>query len=433
MSTIIQCPSCATRYRLKFAIEDGQQVRCPSCKTVWRFQSEAEEEQPLFDEPEQPAAPASAAYAAASDEPAAPSFEEPSRFGQAEETEEDFATAYDSAEAAQPSSDQSYAHEAETYGFENDEGAEVAAETESPQPSWAGSVAEDDAEDRYEGSAVNYIRGSALAPFPPAVDDATPAGEDWAAELAGAINRAGFEPRAQSYQTDSDDEALQQAASSFDEAQAADDRSSESARYDKAPQNGQDEDDNQRIAAERLSAFWRGERAVASYEENEFKGFGGGMPVRQAEAEDAASSRGGLALAAAWGSYIAVAGGLMASIVLFPEHVVEAMPGAAVYYERVGVSVAGDRLGFENVTYEWLKRGDKSVLEVRGDVVNLTSVTVNVPVLHIHVRDDQSVELAKTDAFVVKEPLEPAAKTAFTLEFISPPKNISGVELKFGS
>jgi|GEM_PF-4988981 len=411
-------------------IEDGQQVRCPSCKTVWRFQSEAEDGQVAFDDPESEAgspAAVSEAYAAALAQVTASAFAGVPRLEEADGQEEAFSkTDYNADEAPAPSYEALRAGEAETYQLDVGSAAAEAAETEDAKRSWAASAAEN-VGDRFEGSPVDYIRGSALAPFPPAADkdavedaDAT---NNWAAELAGAINRAGFEPSAQSLMAESD-EALRQSGSAFNDDEANRDVSS----FDQDPPRRR----NQRIAAERLSAFWRGERAATSYEADEFKGFAGGMPMRQPRAEEA-SSRGGLALAAAWGSYLAVIGGVMASVVLFPEHVVEAMPGTAAYYEQVGVTVGQDPLGFEKVTYEWLKRGGKSVLEVRGDVVNLTNAALNVPLLHITVRDDQSAEIAKTVAIITKEPLQAATKTAFTLEFISPPKSISGIELRFGS
>ncbi|MBC8049606.1 MAG: hypothetical protein H7X92_05595 [Chitinophagales bacterium] len=432
MSTIIQCPNCATRYRLKFMIEDGQQVRCPSCKTVWRFQSEAEDGQVAFDDPESQAgspAAVSEAYAAALAQATASAFAGAPKLEEAGGQEEAFSkTDYNGDEAPAPSYEALRAGEAETYQPDEGSAAAEAAETEDAKRLWAASVAEN-VGDRFEGSPVDYIRGSALAPFPLAADENADQDADatnnWAAELAGAINRAGFEPSAQSLMAESDEAQRQQSGSAFNN---DDDANRDVSSFEQDPQ----EDENQRIAAERLSAFWRGERAVTSYEADEFKGFAGGMPMRQPRAEEA-SSRGGLALAAAWGSYLAVAGGVMASVVLFPEHVVEAMPGAAAYYEQVGVTVGRDPLGFENVTYEWLKRDEKSVLEVRGDVVNLTNAALNVPLLHITVRDDQSAEIAKTVAIIVKEPLQSATKTAFTLEFISPPKSISGIELRFGS
>ncbi len=434
MSTIIQCPNCATRYRLKFTIEDGQQVRCPACQTVWRFQSEPQEEmapEPYEAEPSQDEAPA--AHAAA---------EEPARQEVEEEPAEATHANYDNEQAAYQSDakaeEQAYADEPEepqqaVYpGFEpaselaaelEQQAAETAAQeaAEASAQTWAAKgVGEDFA---FEDRSVDFIRGSAIAPFAPAQAEEPAETANWAAELAGAINRAGYESR----------DPMRPEAVETDVADGVYDNSGAGpAESDEAIDTIQAEDENQRLAAEKLSAFWRGERAATALEEEELTNFGGGMPVKQAEEVDA-RPRGGLALVAAWGSYAAVMSGALAAIVLFPEHVVEAMPGAATYYEQIGMPVVREPLGFENVTYEWLTRNGRSVLEVRGDVINLTESDLRVPLLHISVRDDQAAEIAKTVAIIVKEPLAPAARTEFTLEFLSPPKSISGIELQFGS
>ncbi len=429
MSTIIQCPNCATRYRLKFTIEDGQQVRCPACQTVWRFQSEPEPEQSaLFAAPEPNPAEAPASPRAAAEEAAQ------HEAGPLHASYDDDPSAYQSQAEEEPSAEDEYGDPSQQAAYEGfgaapdmaDEPEQQTAGEEEARPphaaaSWGSSVVGDDY--AFEDRAADFIRGPAIPSFSPTQDEESGETSNWAAELAGAINRAGYERRGPMGPDNSGGEN----DSAFD-----DDAGNAAYQSAAARDSAQAEDENQHLAAEKLSAFWRGERAAAAFEEDEFKGFGGGMPVRQPE-DGEARPRGGLALVAAWGSYIAIMSGAVASIALFPEHVVDAMPGAATYYEQAGIPVAREPLGFENVTYEWLKRDGRSVLEVRGDVINMTDDSLRVPLLHISVRDDQSAEIAKTVAIIVKEPLAPSAKTPFTLEFLSPPKSISGIELQFGS
>lgn len=433
MSTIIQCPNCSTRYRLKFVIEDGQQVRCPTCQTVWRFQSEAEAEAP----PEESAVEEAPARQQPVEEPGygAPASDMHAGYGDknSSDSERSYLDDGDGEPVEDSASDETpSAGEALYAGYDAAQSDMTRFSLREQQEFAQTARFETDvsrAEDSFEDETVDYTQGSPAASVAAGSEvGGASAGADWAATLAGAINRAGFEPRTRyDYESDETLEAQRKPAAS---AYADDD----DADAFSGQQENPDETDAKTLAAERLSAFWRGERAATTFDEEAFKSLGDRMPVRQPQDDwDEKRPKGGLAVAAAWGVYLAVVSGALASAVFFREAVVEAMPGAASYYESVGLPVAIESLGFENVTYEWVKRGEKSVLEVRGDVINLSNADVRVPLLHISVRDDQSAEIAKTIAVIVKDPLAPGAKTAFTLEFLSPPKRIGGVELQFGA
>jgi predicted Zn finger-like uncharacterized protein len=370
VSTIIQCPNCNTKYRLKFVIEDGRQVRCPGCQTVWRYQAEA---------------PAEAEAA-----PETP----PQQAGlhQGFRTQTASASAYDQT---------AYSHGYHTAESHDSEPAQTSSGyADAADNDWQSAV------DDRAAALSQFVRSSEMAASAPSYAAPEPKPGGWAADLANAIDKAGYEPK-----TTYEGEAQQdRAREEFDGAALSADQQ----------------------AAEQLSAFWRGERAAASLDDELDYTMRDQMPVKQLEEAALPRGRGGLAVAAAWGVYVAFMSGALTSAVFFRDGVVAAMPGAATYYKALGLKVTAEPLKFEDVVYSWSKRGERPVLEVRGNVANLTNVSVRVPPLHISVRDDQSAEIAKTVAHVVKEPLAAGAKTAFTLEFLSPPRSIAGVELQFG-
>ncbi len=454
VTTIIQCPSCATKYRLKFEISDGQQVRCPSCKTVWRFQS------PAF-APEAKAAPQMAAvdddrhhYQDRSDNPrnlseslAAhtqrtassdnwSSKEAASQYHEApwmQNREADFGDRQDDNE-----NDERDQNRRNADGL-SDEGQRPSGIQRSDLDSrsyYEGGGEREEVSDN-TGASVGYreynyedprIAREASEPPETAEGEETVSGDqnNWAAQLAEAINRTGHVQRGhgQSLSDEAQDTEYDGEQDAQDTGPLAGDR-----RFAEQGANGEWPEDAERLgAAERLDAFWRG----------------GGEPDK-AEPSDAASedslTQAGfpsenrtsptLAMVAAWGLYLTFVGGFVFAALTFRDTIAHAMPGAAHYYAMLGLPVATYPLSFENVTYEWSERDGKPVLVVKGEVVNQTDVSITVPLLHITVRDDRAIDVASTVAVVVKEPLAGQARANFLLEFSSPPKQISEVELRF--
>ncbi|MDX2265484.1 MAG: zinc-ribbon domain-containing protein [Hyphomicrobiales bacterium] len=401
MSTIIQCPHCGAKYRLKFAIADGKLVRCPTCSQVWQFQA-PEPEPEAF--PDFEAVESGPSYGSApSDEPAAPPSHEP-RYASAQAPEPTRSERFDDAAAA--------LRTAGLYGAQSDAAPETAGS------SVAG----------YDDSLGQGVR-----------DEAATAA-DWTAELAGAIKRAGYEEgrydqnTGHEFETERDPALAYSngAAASYrdDTVQSDDDEWSSLRDGDGAAQPAFMGEEEQRLAAERLSAFWRGEKAAASFDDEVLGADRDRMPVAQPEEEER-RPRASLAAAAAWGAYASVVGAVLFSVVAFRDSVVEALPGAAQYYESAGLEVRGARLEFQEVRYVWSKRDERPVLEVKGFVANLSGSTQRIPGMNITVRDDKDAEIAKTTARISEQPLEPGGRAEFTLEFLSPPDTVSGVELEF--
>ena len=68
-----------------------------------------------------------------------------------------------------------------------------------------------------------------------------------------------------------------------------------------------------------------------------------------------------------------VVAAVIGTLVLAPSAVMSVLPGAARLYALFGAPVGAHGLGFEGVRYGWTSEGGQTVLEVQGDVVNLTA------------------------------------------------------------
>ena len=78
-----------------------------------------------------------------------------------------------------------------------------------------------------------------------------------------------------------------------------------------------------------------------------------------------ASAVSALALAAAWGLFLCVAGGLTVGLFAFRDIAADALPGLAPLYRALGMPVTVQPLIFEGVQYEWGVSDFKPVLHIK--------------------------------------------------------------------
>ncbi len=163
-----------------------------------------------------------------------------------------------------------------------------------------------------------------------------------------------------------------------------------------------------------------------------------GAAALQAELEstdvtryDVNRSRGGLATAAAWAVFFSVVSGVALAFVGLREDIMAALPGTTGLYRSLGFQVADAGIDFADVSYRWTTSDGKPMIEVTGQVVNITDRTVPVPRVLINVRDANSTDSVKATANVPTDKLAPRQSANFTLEFLSPPKNVNQIELEF--
>jgi predicted Zn finger-like uncharacterized protein len=439
VTTIIQCPNCQSRYRLKFDIADGQQVRCPNCQTIWRYQSESMLE-PLEEQQESPAVQGHAGAAAAGYQPD-PAFG--SQYGQQSGAEAHdngsarrgglsapvldesggeepaWGTAGAAQQAAEPAHQDSWGTEAAgtrldsfwQRGQQDQAAGATFSEDSDADQGFDPAIA---ASPRQNGEFGSFTASLAQSGALGQAGEERQPGEGWASELAAAMNRGGAMPEFRGHEGGAGDAPEEISVAGMRQEPGLGAAGMEATGAD----------------------FWRDtpvSRALGDGGQETFGEIGPDgdwQPMSLDSHEDTARPRGSLALAAAWGIYFTVAAGLIASALLMRDSVVQAMPGAAALYARIGMAPPANALGFDGVTYAWVTRDGRSALEVKGVVVNQTGANVVVPPLRISVRDNQDMEIAKTTAPVVKDRLGPHGKSNFTLEFLSAPQSVSEIELQ---
>jgi hypothetical protein len=107
------------------------------------------------------------------------------------------------------------------------------------------------------------------------------------------------------------------------------------------------------------------------------------------------------------------------------------LPGASRLYALFGVSVGAQGLDFEDVRYTWTNNGGQTVLQVEGNVVNLTSSARTVPTLTIALHDANDEEISAWTTEIGAEQLGAGERAPFLRQISSPPSNVSSVKVHF--
>lgn len=141
---------------------------------------------------------------------------------------------------------------------------------------------------------------------------------------------------------------------------------------------------------------------------------------------------GALALAAAWGLFLCVAGGLISGLFAFRDIAAGAMPGLASFYRAVGMPVTAQPLIFEGVQYEWTVSEFKPVLHIKGAVYNRAQRGVKVPDFVVSIKDnDPALDKEFPASLPIEgEKISPEERTEFEIELVSPSPSITAVELE---
>jgi predicted Zn finger-like uncharacterized protein len=126
-----------------------------------------------------------------------------------------------------------------------------------------------------------------------------------------------------------------------------------------------------------------------------------------------------------------VVASVIGTLVLAPSAVMSVLPGAARLYALFGAPVGAHGLGFEGVRYGWTSEGGQTVLEVQGDVVNLTTAPVDVPTVVIALRDESGEEISEWTTEVGEEELAGGEHAPFLRQIPSPPSNVRSVKVRF--
>jgi hypothetical protein len=88
-------------------------------------------------------------------------------------------------------------------------------------------------------------------------------------------------------------------------------------------------------------------------------------------------------------------------------------------------------LAFENVRYSWNTDSGQPVLKVEGEIVNVTSGSVDVPTVVIGLRDGAGKELSLWTANAEGQQLAAGEHVGFAAEIPSPPDTVRSLKLHF--
>ncbi|MGH6832683.1 MAG: zinc-ribbon domain-containing protein, partial [Methyloceanibacter sp.] len=122
---------------------------------------------------------------------------------------------------------------------------------------------------------------------------------------------------------------------------------------------------------------------------------------------------------------------VIGTLVLAPSAVMSVLPGAARLYALFGAPVGSEGLAFEGVRYGWTGEGGQTVLEVQGNVVNLTSSPVDVPTVVIALRDEKGEEISEWTTEIGEEELGAGEHAPFLRQIPAPPSNVRSVKVRF--
>lgn len=136
-------------------------------------------------------------------------------------------------------------------------------------------------------------------------------------------------------------------------------------------------------------------------------------------------------LAAGWAALALVLTGILSIGYFQRVAVVKLLPGAASTYERIGLPVNVRGLAFKDVKYSWETSAGRPVLEVVGEIENVTSRPMKVPTVVFGLRTKEKVEVYQWAADVRADLLPPGEHAAFTAQIPTPPKSIRDVQVRF--
>lgn len=136
-------------------------------------------------------------------------------------------------------------------------------------------------------------------------------------------------------------------------------------------------------------------------------------------------------VAAGWAALALGVIGLASYIYFQRVDVVRALPGSAPAYERLGLPVNVRGLEFDKVGYSWETNAGRQVLEVYGEIINVSSEPLKVPTVVFGLRTKEKVEVYQWAADVRSDLLPPNERTAFSAQIPTPPKSIRDVLVRF--
>ncbi|MEC9369519.1 MAG: DUF3426 domain-containing protein [Pseudomonadota bacterium] len=111
--------------------------------------------------------------------------------------------------------------------------------------------------------------------------------------------------------------------------------------------------------------------------------------------------------------------------------VVQALPGSAWVYERLGLPVNVRGLEFRKLAYGWTAVAGRQMLEVSGEVVNVSDRPRKVPSIEFALRDAQNTEIYQWTEDLRAETVPVGGVFPFKASIDSPPKGAANLQVRF--
>jgi len=157
----------------------------------------------------------------------------------------------------------------------------------------------------------------------------------------------------------------------------------------------------------------------------------GAAPKHVALGETRARTRTQPVIAIGWAAIVLSLVLVAALFAIAPTAVVSMLPGATRIYSALGMDVNAYGLAFENVRYEWGTTGNDSVLEVQGQVANVSSGSMNVPTLEISLKDEKGGEISAWTTELDAKQLAAGEQAPFAAQIPSPPDTVRSLTVRF--
>lgn len=132
-----------------------------------------------------------------------------------------------------------------------------------------------------------------------------------------------------------------------------------------------------------------------------------------------------------WLMLIVLVLGLTGFVLMAPRAVVSMLPGATRLYAALGMPINAKGLAFQGVNYGWNQEGEETVLEVKGDIVNLTDAPIKLPIVVVVLLDENGKELSQFTTVAKEEPLGAGEAAPFLAEIASPPAEVRKLKVRF--
>ena len=132
-----------------------------------------------------------------------------------------------------------------------------------------------------------------------------------------------------------------------------------------------------------------------------------------------------------WGALAASVTFIIVAAATFRVPIVKAVPGMAGLYEKAGYPVNIRGLEFLGLNHQWMDKGGRMRLVVRGEIVNITDEAKPVPQILFSMIDQSGLEFFQWTEQAGPALLQPKARTRFRAQIPAPADRVRQLKIRF--